>query len=253
MHKRSLSIAASAALAIAVFAASVAAAGTTTGSNGNSLSADAKITPTKLSKGTPTPASVEIDSKVSTASPITKAVMDFDKSGEYNPKGLPTCSDKKIGKKDRDTALMLCKKAVIGGGSATALVSFFGQAPQEVKVEIAAFNGPPKGGKPTVVFHAYAKDPAELAVVFTGVVSKYKKEGYGTRLDIDFPTLFGGSGAIREFKLKVGTKFSYRGKKRSLITAKCPSNKKLKSRIAFSYRDGDTLTVRSTQTCKPKS
>lgn len=251
MRKGSLSMAAPFALAIALIATSVAVAGMA-GGNGNSLSADAKIKPTTLSKRTPTPASLEIATKASTDNPAVRAVMDFDKNGEYFTRGLPTCNENKLKGKDRDMAVKECKKAMIGSGSASALISFFGQAPQQTKAALTIFNGTPKGGKPTVVLHAYAKTPVENAYVFSGVVSRYRKQGFGTRFDIEFPKLFGGNGAIGAFNIKLAKKFRFKGKKRSLVSAKCPGSKKLKSRIAFTYQDGETLTVPSTKTCKPK-
>ncbi len=253
MRKRPLSIALSIALAVAAVAASVAVAGTTTGDAGDSLTAATKIKPKKLSKATPTPATLEIETKISTASPAVQAVMDFDKNGIYLAKGLPTCAEKKLEGKDRADAIKACKTAMIGTGSASAVVSFFGQAPQEVKATLTVFNGAPQGGKPTVLVQAYMTAPTANAFLFSGVVSKRKKEGFGTRLEIDFPELFGGSGAVSEFNIKIQKTFTYKGKKRSLVSAKCPTGKKLKARIAVAYQDGETLAVPVTQSCKPKS
>lgn len=255
MRKRSLSMVALVTLAIAVFTASVAVAGTA-GSNGNSLTADAKVKPKKLSKAALTPATLEIATKTTTndatgaLNPAVRAVMDFDKNGKYVTKGLPTCGDKKLTGKRPPEALQACKKAMIGTGNASVLAAFFGQATQMVKATLTVFNGVPKGGKPTVLFYAYAQQPTENAFVFTGVVSKYRKKGFGSRFQIEFPKLFGGNGALREFNIKIQKKFRYKGKKRSLVSAKCPSSKKLKSNIAFTYQDGETLSVPSKQTCK---
>jgi hypothetical protein len=253
MRKRPLSIAFSIALAVAAVAASVAVAGTTTGSDGDSLTAAAMIKPKKLSKTAPTPATLEIKTKVSTTSPATQAVMDFDKNGTYLAKGLPTCAEKKLAGKTGPDAVKACKTAMIGTGSASAVVSFFGQPPIDAKATLAVFNGAPRGGKPTVLVHAYIKEPVENAFVFSGVVSKRKKEGFGTRLEIDFPNLFGGDGAVSEFNIKIQKTFTYKGKKRSLVSAKCPRGKKLKARIGVAYQDGEKLAVPVTQSCKQKS
>ncbi len=251
MRKRPLSIAFSIALAVAAVAASVAVAGTTTG-GGDSLTATAKIGPKKLSKTALTPATLEIKTKVSTTSPAAQAVMDFDKYGTYFAKGLPTCAERKLAGKSGPDAIKACKKAMIGTGSASAVASFFGQSPIDVKATLTVFNGPPQGGKPTVFVHAYIKEPVENAFIFSGVVSKRKKEGFGTRLEIDFPELFGGNGAVSEFNVKIHKTFTYKGKRRSLVSAKCPRSKKLKARIAVAYKDGEMLTVPVTQSCAQK-
>ncbi len=252
MRKRQLSIAFSVALAVASIAATVAVAGTTTGGDGDSLTAAAKIKPKKLSKTAPTPATLELNTKVSTTSQATQAVMDFDKNGTYLTKGLPICAEKKLEGKTSQEAIKACKAAMIGTGSASAVASFFGQSPIDVKAKLTVFNGPPQGGKPTVLVHAYIKEPVENAFFFSGVVSKRKKEGFGTRLEIDFPELFGGNGAVSEFNIKIQKTFTYKGKKRSLVSAKCPRSKKLKARIAVAYKDGEKLAVPVTQSCAQK-
>jgi hypothetical protein len=262
MRKRSLSLIIAAVMAIAAIATSVAVAGTVAGNNGRSLSADMKISPKKLSKTTLTPASVNIVTKNTTSSstgvpgPAVQAVMDFDKSGKYSNKGLPTCNEKKLVNKDDAEAAKVCKGALIGTGDVSAvLVSLFAGAstPETATAKLTAFNGVPKGGKPTVLLHAYATEPALVAYIFSGVVSNYNKEGYGSRFEVDFPSIFGGSGVLTEFNLKIDKKFTYKGKERSLISAKCPSSKKLKTRVAFNYSDGETITVPSTQSCKQTS
>jgi hypothetical protein len=258
MRKRSLSTAALAALAIVVAAGSVAVAATTTGKDGSSLSADAKITPKGLSKAAPTPAALEIATKTTTSNPagavnpVVQAVMDFDKNGSYFAKGLPSCGEKELFGKDRATALKLCETALIGTGRAVAVASFFEADPIDVKATLDLFNGIPQGGKPTVLIYAYSEEPVATSFTFSGVVSKYNKEGFGSRFEIQFPKLFNGAGAISEFNLELQKEFTYKGQEHSLVSAKCPSSKKLKARIAFTYLAGETLTVPVTQTCQQK-
>lgn len=258
MRKRSVSSAALAALAIAVAACSVAVAATTTGKDG-SLSADAKIKPKALSKSTLTPAALEITTKTTTAdaagalNPVVQAVMDFDKNGTYYAKGLPTCSEKALLKKDRSEAVKACEGAQIGTGRAAAVVAFQGVAPTKVEATLDLFNGVPKGGKPTVLIFAYSAEPVATAFVFSGVVSRYTKEGFGSRFELEFPKLFSGSGAISEFNIKLQKQFASKGQQRSLVSAKCPSSKKLKARIAVTYQNGETLAVPVTQDCQQKS
>jgi hypothetical protein len=259
MPKRSLSIVAVIMATVAALTASVAVAGTVTGNDGMSLSADARIKPKNLSKTVPTAAALDLRTKTTTSgtagtlNPVVKAVMDFDKNGTYATKGLPTCGEKALLGKGPEEAEKICGKAGIGGGQVTATVELIEGSPVEVSAELSAFNGVPKGGKPTVVLYAYTAEPVLASYVFTGVVSNYRKEGYGSRFEIDFPPLFGGDGALREFKLKIEKKFTYKGKERSLVSGKCPGSKKLKARIAFTYKNGETLTAPSTQSCTPQS
>lgn len=258
MSKRSMSITGAIAATVVAVAASVAVAGTVTGGDGMSLTADVKVSPKKLSKRAPGPAGIKIATKTTTRgtsgklNPVVKAVMDFDKNGKYFAKGLPTCNAKALESKEPDDARRICGKSRIGGGRVVADVVFFESDPIEVRADLTAFNGVPKGGKPTVVLYAYAKSPVPASYIFSGVISKYKKMGYGSRFEIDFPKLFGGGGAIREFNINISKKFTHKGKKRSVVSAKCPGSKKLKSRVAFTYTSGETITAPSTQRCTPK-
>jgi hypothetical protein len=258
MRKRSISIIAAIAVTAVAVAASVAVAGTVTGSDGSSLSTDVKLSPKKLSKTVPTPAAVKFASKSTTTNsdgmlnPLAKIAVDFDKSGTYSARGLPTCHAKALLSKEPRDAERICGKARIGSGKIVASVSFIGAPPLDAEAEALVFNGVPKGGKPTVVLYAYGKSPVAASYVVSGVVSKYRKAGYGSRFEVQFPELFGGSGAVREFNFKIDRKFTYKHKKRSVISAKCPSSKKLKLRVVATYKNGETITVPSTQRCTPK-
>lgn len=213
--------------AVAAIATSVAVAGTVTGNDGSSLSADAKISPKKLSKTAPTPVALEVTTETTTSgptgaiNPVVKAVMDFDKNGTYFAKGLPTCNEKALLGKTSEQAEKICGKVHIGAGNVVATL-FLGR-PTDTTAELTAFNGVPKGGKPTIVLHAYSVDPFPAGYAFSGVVSNYKKEGYGSRFEIEFPSIFGGDGAIREFNLEIDKKLTYKGKERSVVSAESPT------------------------------
>ena len=74
--------------------------------------------------------------------------------------------------------------------------------------------------------------------------ASYNKEGYGPRLDVQIPLIAGGSGALTDFHVTIFKKYTYKGKKRSYVSATCPT-KKLKARGKFVFRDGQSLTAGS--------
>ena len=115
---------------------------------------------------------------------------------------------------------------------------------------VTAFNGVPKGGKPVVLLHTYGTTPLQVSLVLEGPVSNYNKEGYGPRIDLDVPLIAGGTGALKEFNVKIDRKWRYKGVKRSFISSKCPNSKKLKARGVFTFRDGESLTAYAKQSCK---
>lgn len=259
MRKRSTLIAVSAVALIAAIAASVAVAGApVTGADGNSQSIDVKIGPKKLSKTTLTPATLEVTTKVTNAVahggvpvPATRVVVDFDKTAKLFTKGLPTCTASKLQSVSTEVAERNCKSAIIGGGKAAALLET-SSAVYNISQTVTAFNGAPKGGKPTVLLHTYGTTPIQTTLVLNGVVSNYNKEGYGPRLDVEVPLIAGGAGALTDFNVKINKKWKYKGESRSFISAKCPNSKKLKARGAFTFLDGETITAYSKQSCQQK-
>ncbi len=116
-----------------------------------------------------------------------------------------------------------------------------------------AFNGVPQGGKPVVLLQAYGTSPVQTTLVLVGTVSNLGKDGYGPRLDVTVPPIAGGFGVITDFNVKISKSWTYKGKKMSFVSAKCPASRKLKYRGAFTYKDDTTIEAGTTQSCTPKA
>jgi hypothetical protein len=255
MRRRPFLIAFVAVLAAAIAATAAWAGPTVSGPDGNTQSVDAKIRPKKLSKKTFTPGSLEVTTLTTSTTdpsgvpvPAVHATLDFDRNARIYTKGLATCSAGKLQNQSTEVAERVCAKAKIGTGHATALLRA-GKV-YEVPQTVTAFNGVPKGGKPVVLLHTYGTTPLQVSLVLEGPVSNYNKEGYGPRIDLNVPLIAGGTGALKEFNVKIDKKWRYKGIQRSFISAKCPNKKKLKARGKFDYRDGESLTAYTTQSCK---
>jgi hypothetical protein len=255
MRRRPFSIAVSAALAVAIAATAAWAGPTVTAPDGNTQSIDSQIRPKKLSKTKFTPATLEVTTLTTSTtdpagvpSPAIHAVIDFDRNARLYTKGLPTCDPAKLQNQSTETAERACGTAKIGTGHAIAYLRA-GKL-YEVPQTVTAFNGVPKGGKPVILLHSYGTTPLQVSLVLEGTVSNFSKEGYGPRLDLNIPLLAAGTGALKEFNVKIDKKWSFKGEKRSFISAKCTGSKKLKARGTFTYRDGQALTAYSKQSCK---
>ncbi len=245
-----------AALTAIVASPALAAPGpTVTGADGNTQNLEGTISPKQLFAKTLTPGAlrVHVETHTTTAangvpSPATHVFLDFDKNAALFTKGLPTCDPSLVQNVSTELAEQACGKAKIGSGTATALL-VSGPNVYTVDQVVTAFNGVPQGGKPTVILQTYGTTPLQTSLVLIGTVSNYGKEGYGPRLDLNVPLLAGGQGALVDFAVKIERKWTYKGQKRSFISAKCPKPKKLKARAIFTYRDGQELTATATQTC----
>jgi hypothetical protein len=259
MRKR-LTLTASLAVATMALAVTAALAANPAGPgpDGNLQGMKSTVSPSKLSKSKFQPASLKLVTDLSNAVtgngvpvPANRAVLDFDKNVKLYTKGIPTCTNAKLQNTSTSQAKAACSRAIVGHGSATVLIPVGPQVFTE-PVTVTAFNGRPSGGRPVILVHTFGSTPVQNTTILIGTISNYNRHGYGPRLDVQIPPIAGGTGSLTHFQTTVNRKYRYRGKKRSYVSAKCPKNKKLKSRGAFTFMDNQTLTPTYVQRCKRK-
>ncbi len=153
---------------------------------------------------------------------IQEVMIETDKNGAINAKGLPVCTSGKLQAQTSAKARAICESALIGEGRTDVEVEFPEQPPFIAKSEVLAFNGGVKGGTTKVFVHAYLSSPVSAAVVVPVTVSKVKNGRYGLKTVAKIPKIAGGYGSPVSFSLKVDRKFTYKGKQQSYLLAKCP-------------------------------
>lgn len=249
-----LSIGAAVVAAMAVMVGS--ASGITVKSGNIEVEFDGGFSPKALAKkgpGTPITLTLEGKLKTTDGSHISAAKtisLDFDKAGAIDAKGLPTCTTGKLESTITSQAKKVCGDALVGTGQVTADIAFPEQPPFGASGPLLIFNGPPKGGSPSLILHVYAKVPA--ATTFVVPVSIKKTGGkYGTNAFIKVPTITSGSGSVTGFKAKISKKFSVKGEKQSLLVANCPTGSLfVQGEIAFA--SGSKLEGTFSKPCTPK-
>jgi hypothetical protein len=267
MRKRYCVIGATALLGVAVAIPTMAQSAVT------SQTIKSVVTPSKLSvsKKTPTPASIRVDTDSSWDSfspapnptPATvSADIDFDKGMIFNTKPVKTCDLTKLAGTTTDQAKAACGPAQVGQGSAN-LNGIIGA----LSGVVTAFNGTPTGGSPTIYLHTRVNNPP-LTQVLVGTLTKSPAGApYGTRLHVPIPAqqLGGGLEVITHFDTTVDRKFKItkkvKGKKVKVksgyVTATCPKNKTLSTQGTFAFGSAPTFSpsvtkvATTTQPCKP--
>jgi hypothetical protein len=225
--RRNLLVALALSAALALGVAAVAVAKFDTFRAGNLiLKADGGVSPKALPKRKRAPVKVRVHGKISTSdgthpSAFREALIDFDKNGTINAKGLPVCRGGQLEARDTKAAKKVCGKTIVGSGKGTIQIAFPEQAPIGVNAPITVFNGGTKGGKTTLFIHTFITVPVPAAVVTTVTIKKIHKGRYGLRTVSKVPVIAGGSGSVLEFNIKFGKTYKYKGKKRSYLTAKC--------------------------------
>jgi hypothetical protein len=173
---------------------------------------------------------------------LKEFIIESDKNGAINTKGYPVCPSGRIQSTDTHHALLACEPALIGEGKTTAEIKLAEQTPIQVKSDLLAFNGGVKGGVTTLLVHAYITVPTPAAIVTTVKVKRIHNGRYGLLSIASIPKIAGGSGSVKSFSLKIDKKFTYKGKKVSVLSAKCPDGK-LQARgeaLFFNYETGES-------------
>jgi hypothetical protein len=252
---RRVLLAAVAAVLLLGAAVAVAAGRSETFKVGNlNVTIEGGITPTKLPKNEKAPITLKVGGTIKTGDgsqpPALKTLqLEFDKAGELNTKGLPTCTVGKLLSTLTAQAKQLCGKALVGTGTVTAEIAFPEQAPFSASGPLLIFNGAPKGGKKVLIFHVHANVPAPTTFVTTAVISKQAGR-FGTKAEVTIPTITSGYGSLTGFKATLGKTWTYKGQKESLLNAACPTGS-LRARGEFLFADGTKGTGEVVRACTP--
>jgi hypothetical protein len=203
------------------------------------------FTPKALPKNKFAPITLNVSGKIRTVDgthpPAMKEfILETDKNGAINLKGLPFCKASQLQSQDTKHAEAICKKAIIGSGRAIASIAFPEQAPIPADSKIIAFNGGFAGGTSTIYIHAYLTVPTPAAIVTT---VKIKKSGFGLKSVSTIPKIAGGSGSVTDFNLTIN--------KKGVLSAKCP-NGKIQAKGQAVFSDGTRASAEVIRTCTPK-
>jgi hypothetical protein len=210
------------------------------------LNADGGFSPTKLPKYENAPISLHGGGKVSTVSgaypPILEDInIEFDRHGSVDTTGLPVCRVRQLEARTVPAARKACPGAIVGKGFGHAVVAFAESKPINVNSPITLFNGPKKGGNPTVLAHAYTTYPVPVALIVPIVIEKINKGVYGYRTKAKLPKIAGGAGIPISGHLKINRKWTYKGKKHSYVNARCETGH-LQARVEGTFKDGTFLS-----------
>ncbi len=252
MKRRKLLVVSLAALAVLAIGSSAEAIKIVAGNI--IIHADGGFTPTKLPRHENAPITIHGGGKISTANgelpPILETIdIEYDRHGAIDTLGLPTCREGQLEATTVSQARKKCKKAIVGKGKGSAIVKFPEQAPIPASSPITIFNGPKKHGNPTVLAHAYLNHPIVTTFIVPVVIERIHKGIYGYRTKATIPKIANGAGIPISGSLKIGKKWTYKGKQHSYISARC-ENGRLQARGQFRFKDGTFLSGAFLKPCQ---
>ncbi len=215
---------------------------------------DGTITPNRLPKKRPAPITLRLSGSLDTADgshppALRKLDLAFDRHGHLFTRGLATCRVPRLENTLTSQARRACGKALIGTGRVGAEIAFPEQEPFKASGPLLIFNGKPKGRRQVLIFHVYAHVPAPTTFVTTAVIGR-SRGLYGTTADVKIPTIVSGQGSLTFFRAKLRKSWRFKGRKRSLLLASCPTGR-LFAHGDFIFGDGTKLSGKVTRSCKP--
>jgi hypothetical protein len=156
---------------------------------------------------------------------LREASAVVDKDVDVRIEGLPPCNrgGPRIPIRRPDELRRIerrCEDAIVGRGRVDISIAFPGLEPISVSSRVALFNATTQGGGIRLIAAAEIKVPSPRLLAATIEIRRHPARGWTAQVKV--PVIAGGSGAITRFRLNVGRKFTYRGERRSFLSARCP-------------------------------
>jgi hypothetical protein len=221
------------------------------------FSANAKFEPTAGPRNKAIPLQLGFEGRIGTTDgthppALSEVIIEADKNGTVNAKGIPTCSSGQLQSRDTKAAEAACGPAIIGTGQTTVQVEFPEQKPILVNSKLLLINGGTSGGTTTWYVHAYFNAPITGAIVTTVKIKKHNNGRYGTLSVASIPKIAGGAGSVISFNLSIDkTVKGAGGKTYHPITGKCTDGK-VQFHIEGVFADGTKAATEIIRACTPK-
>jgi hypothetical protein len=216
------------------------------------------VTPKKLSRTKMEPVALNVQGKIANADgthppALTEVVVDTDKNGTIDVRGVPTCKSRQLEARTTAAAEEICGPAILGTGTTDVELLFPESKPVQLHSKLLALNGGTKGGVTTIYIHAFLSTPVTAAVVTTVKISKEHKGPYGIHSIATIPKIADYAGSVTAFNLTFQKKlFAYKGKKHGYLLAKC-ANGKFLAQAEAKFHDGTKLgPAKIVRACTPK-
>ena len=217
------------------------------------------IAPAALPRDARAPISVSVAGTVRTLSgkrpPALRGIsIAINQGGRLDAHGLPRCRRAEIEPSSTAEALARCGPALVGGGSYDADVAFPEQSAFPTHGQILAFNAT-VDGKRAILAHVYGQEPIPITRI---IVFHIHETGgtYGTILTGFLPASLNRWGYLKRISLDLHRNFTYRGQRRSYLSAACdapagfPGATFPFARASMTFADGRRLSSTLTRSCK---
>jgi hypothetical protein len=220
---------------------------------------EGQFSPQALPRRGTAPIAVSIGGRISTTDgkpppQLRRISMEINRSGRLDATGLPVCAAKDIQPSTNQGALAACGASLVGSGSFSANVELPEQAPFPSRGKVLAFAGR-EGGRPVILAHVYGTEPIPTSYTLPFRIGGGRGD-FGTVLTASLPQVTADWGFVTGIGLRLNRRFSFRGKRRSYVSAGCPAPPGFPGasfplvRASFAFAHGTTLTSILNRSCR---
>lgn len=221
-----------------------------------------RISPPALPRSRPAPVSLHVAGSVQPIAggrpaALERLTVQVNRHAHFTTRGLPSCPVRRLYSSSTRQALATCGQALLGTGYFTSHIDIPEQAPFPARGRVLAFNTTRKGHS-ALAIHVFGRTPAAISNVLGGSLLRSGPAGgnLGPKLTIEMPKIGDDWGYVTGFDLTLHRRYSYRGRRLSLITASCPAPPDLDrvpfkaARGTFDLAGGETITRTVSGTCR---
>ena len=184
----------------------------------------------------------------STPPTLKTLLFQLDENGTVDTRGLPICTSARLEGTTPGQARKRCAGALVGKGTGRAVVTMPGRAPFTITSPLSFFNGPPSGGRPTLIAHAYETVPVPKTLLVPVTIERVSKGRYGFQAEVQIPEIAGGYGAATLAEAKIGAVRKRGGHEVGYVNAHC-SGGRLQVSGSARFTNGDYFPVTLTSPC----
>lgn len=224
------------------------------------ISFDGRFSPRALPRDRPAPVRLQVEGEISTTDgsqppPVQRVEIALNRNGLLSTAGLPACTSQLLQSTSTAVALRRCRPALVGHGTFAANVQFPATAPIPASGALLAFFGR-QGRRPALFLHLYITTPTTVTFVLPLLISQRRRGEFGTLLSARIPRLAGGLGSVTRIALTIDRRYSYRGRRRSFVSASCAAPRGFNGGVftfaqgRFHFAGGETLKTTLTRDCR---
>lgn len=221
---------------------------------------DGGITPRSLPRTGLAPVAVSVDSTFKSTDgsdppPQLRTIsIGINRAGKIFDRGLPTCRVRKIQPTTIKAAKRICGAAIVGSGRVRVRVHFENQPPFTFKGPLLVFHAKRHKGKRRLLAQVYGRKPPS-AFVLNFKIAKRSGE-FGTVIYTTLPKVARKWAYVTHFDMKLRRTYTYRGKRRSYVSAGCAAPKGFPgavypfARSNFGFAGGNHIVTTLVRDCR---